>query len=93
MNGTVRSAPPPSPFGRRVRIAIVLLGLSDRVRIEIADTADPNETLRTQNPLGKIPTLLLKNGDALYDYRVIVEYLDARAAPCVSRKTPGRRLP
>jgi glutathione S-transferase len=74
----LRSAPP-SPFGRKVRIAIALLGLSDRISIESTDTSDPNETLRTQNPLGKIPTLVLETGEALYDSRVIVEYLDALA--------------
>jgi glutathione S-transferase len=70
---------PASPFGRKVKIAAALLGLSDRITIEMADTGDPNDSLRGQNPLGKIPTLLLENGDALYDSRVIVEYLDTLA--------------
>jgi glutathione S-transferase len=70
---------PTSPFGRKVKIAAALLGLSDRIRIETADTGDPNDSLRLQNPLGKIPTLLLESGEALYDSRVIVEYLDAEA--------------
>ncbi len=70
---------PPSPFGRKDKIAAALLGLSDRIVIENADTQDPNETLRTQNPLGKIPTLVLEYGETLYDSRVIVEYLDALA--------------
>ena len=48
---------PPSPFGRKVKIAAALAGLSDRISIETADTMDPSEALRTQNPLGKIPTL------------------------------------
>ncbi len=67
---------PPSPFGRKVKIAAALLGLSDRITVENADTNDPNDKLRTQNPLGKIPTLILENGEALYDSRVIIEYLD-----------------
>jgi glutathione S-transferase len=70
---------PASPFGRKVKIAAALLGLSDRIKIERADTTDPNEPLRSQNPLGKIPTLILENGETLYDSRVIVEYLDALA--------------
>ena len=70
---------PPSPFGRKVKIAAALAGLSDRIKVENADTMDPNEALRTQNPLGKIPTLMLENGEALYDSRVIVEFLDALA--------------
>ncbi|HYF55123.1 MAG TPA: glutathione S-transferase [Salinarimonas sp.] len=70
---------PASPFGRKVKIAAALLGLADRLEIVPADTLDPNEALRAQNPLGKIPTLVLENGDTLFDSRVIVEYLDALA--------------
>jgi glutathione S-transferase len=70
---------PASPFGRKVKIAAALLGLSERITVERADTTDPNDTLRLQNPLGKIPTLILENGETLYDSRVIVEYLDALA--------------
>jgi glutathione S-transferase len=67
---------PASPYARKVRIAADILGLTDRIQISSADTADPNDPLRTQNPLGKIPTLLMEHGFALYDSRVIVEYLD-----------------
>ena len=67
---------PASPFVRKVRIAAALLGLADRIELEDADTASPTDSLRTQNPLGKIPALILENGDVLFDSRVIVEYLD-----------------
>ncbi|HLW91461.1 MAG TPA: glutathione S-transferase family protein [Roseiarcus sp.] len=67
---------PPSPFGRKIEIAAAILGLTDRIEIAAADTNDPAEPLRRQNPLGKIPTLILEDGTALYDSRVIVEYLD-----------------
>lgn len=67
---------PPSPFGRKVKIAAALTGVRDKIEIVIADTTDPNEVLRRQNPLGKIPTLVLEDGTTLYDSRVIVEYLD-----------------
>jgi glutathione S-transferase len=72
---TLRSAEP-SPFGRKVRIAAAMLGLDDRIAIEAADTINPDPALLHQNPLGKIPALILPNGDALYDSAVIVEYLD-----------------
>ena len=65
-----------SPFARKVRIAAIALGLSDRIEIVPTDTSDPADTLRTQNPLGKIPTLVLEDGRALYDSAVILEYLD-----------------
>jgi glutathione S-transferase len=65
-----------SPYARKTRIVADLLGLSDRIDIVAASTTDPNDTLRGQNPLGKIPTLILEDGSALYDSRVIAEYLD-----------------
>ncbi len=70
---------PASPFGRKVKIAAALLGLSGRIEVVLADTTDPYEALRTQNPLGKIPALILEDGRVLYDSPVIVEYLDALA--------------
>ena len=72
----LRSAAP-SPFGRKVRIALAVLGFDD-VRVEPADTVDPHDTLRDQNPLGKIPVLIAEDGTAYYDSRVILEYLDYR---------------
>jgi glutathione S-transferase len=51
------------------------LGLGSRIIIVPADTLDENDTLRLQNPLGKIPCLLLPDGTALYDSRVIIDYL------------------
>jgi glutathione S-transferase len=67
---------PASPFGRKVKIAAAVLGLRDRITIDPADTTDPTEALRTQNPLGKIPALVFPNGTVLYDSRVILDYLD-----------------
>lgn len=67
---------PASPFGRKVKIAAVICGI--HLDIEPADTTNPADTLRSQNPLGKIP-VLLREGAPLFDSRVIVEYLDAQA--------------
>ncbi len=74
----LRSAPP-SPFGRKVKIAAAELGLLDRIEIRMADTADANDSLRKENPLGKIPALILDDGTVLFDSRVIVEWLDIEA--------------
>jgi glutathione S-transferase len=79
MSMLVLRSSPPSPFGRKVKIAAAMLGLADRIEVVAADTNDPNEELRRQNPLGKIPALVLENGETLFDSRVIVEYLDALA--------------
>jgi glutathione S-transferase len=70
---------PPSPFGRKVKIAAHHLGLADRIEIVVADTTDPSDDLRRQNPLGKIPCLVLGDGSSIYDSRVILEYLDLLA--------------
>jgi glutathione S-transferase len=70
---------PPSPFGRKVEIAAAMLGLADEIEIETTDTLDPNDPIRAQNPLGKIPALTLDDGPVLFDSRVIIDYLDHRA--------------
>jgi glutathione S-transferase len=70
---------PPSPFGRKIKLAIGILGFDKEVSIEKADPTDANDSLRRQNPLGKIPALILENGTVLYDSPVILEYLDHRA--------------
>ncbi len=70
---------PSSPFGRKVRIALSVLGLDDDVKIEPADTTDLNDSVRRQNPLGKIPVLIAEDGAAYFDSRVILDYLDHRA--------------
>ena len=75
---TLRSSPA-SPFVRKVRIAASILGLERDITIVPADTIDPNDTIRQQNPLGKIPALVLEDGMVLFDSRVILDYLDHRA--------------
>jgi glutathione S-transferase len=70
---------PRSPFVRKVMIAAHEAGLVDRltcVRTVVAMTA-PNINLLCDNPLSKIPTLVLDDGSALYDSVVICEYFDA----------------
>ena len=66
-----------SPFGRKARIAAKVLDLEPWIRIEPADTLDESDTLRRQNPLGKMPTLLLADGTILYDSDVIIEFFDS----------------
>ena len=70
---------PTSPFSRKVKIAAMLLGLDDRIVAEFADPLKPDDTLRVQNPLGKMPVLLLPDGAAVYDSVVILDYLDQLA--------------
>src|SRR4029078_3508789 len=70
---------PPSPFGRKVKLALGILGLESDVTTDKADPTDASDSLRQQNPLGKIPALIIEDGTVLYDSPVILEYLDTRA--------------
>jgi glutathione S-transferase len=70
---------PRSPFVRKVMIAAHETGLVNRltcVRTVVAMT-EPNTNLLSDNPLSKIPTLVLDDGSPLYDSLVICEYFDA----------------
>ncbi len=75
---TLRSSPS-SPFVRKVRIAASVLGLEPEIALEPADTMNASDPVRRQNPLGKIPALVLEDGTVLFDSRVILDYLDHRA--------------
>ncbi len=67
-----------SPFVRKVLVAAHELGLADRVELlpAAAHPINRDATIRAQNPLGQVPTLILDDGTALADSRVICEYLD-----------------
>jgi glutathione S-transferase len=67
-----------SPFVRKVMVAAHEVGLAGRIRTErvVVSAAAPNAEVMAVNPLNKIPTLVLDDGTALYDSRVICEYLD-----------------
>lgn len=70
---------PRSPFVRKVMIVLHETGLQDRVecvRSVVAYAAKPNEEVLKDNPLGKIPTLVLDDGTSLFDSGVICEYFD-----------------
>jgi len=75
-----------SPFVRKVLVAAHELGLADRIETHFLRPSplEPSAELSQHNPLSKIPTLVLDDGQVLYDSRVICEYLDTLAT--------GRRL-
>jgi glutathione S-transferase len=86
---------PRSPFVRKVLIAAHELGLSDRFRTvrTLVHPEMPNETLLADNPLSKLPTLVLADGTPVYDSRVICEYLDGLVgAPKLFPSTNPNRL-
>jgi glutathione S-transferase len=70
---------PRSPFVRKVMIVAHERGVVDRLTLTrtVAATAKPHAELMKDNPLSKIPTLILDDGTVLYDSPVICEHLDA----------------
>ena len=64
-----------SPYTRKVRI--VLAEKKIDCDFEVADVLPSENPVNALNPLGKVPTLLLDDGTALFDSRVIVEFLDS----------------
>lgn len=72
---------PASPYVRKVRVTAHELGLSGAIELTSLSLTpvSPHDGVRSNNPLGKIPTLITDEGAALYDSPVICEYLDARA--------------
>jgi glutathione S-transferase len=72
---------PRSPFVRKVMVAAHELGLADRIQTvrTVVAMMNPAVSLLAENPLGKIPTLVLEDGAILYDSLVIIEYLDSLA--------------
>jgi glutathione S-transferase len=67
---------PGSPFARKVRIVLEEKGIPHEY---IAGRPSaPDSPIPQFNPLGKVPTLVLDDGRAIYDSSVIVDYLDAQ---------------
>ena len=63
-----------SPYVRKVRIVMAEKKLDYQLVLEDVWSADT--TIMQSNPLGKVPCLVMEGGEALFDSRVIVEYLD-----------------
>lgn len=62
-----------SPYVRKVRIVLAEKKLDYQFELEDVWNAD---NILKANPLGKVPCLVLEGGEAVFDSRVIVEYLD-----------------
>jgi glutathione S-transferase len=68
---------PTSPYVRKVAITLVETGLNDRVEKIPTLPWDAKTDLGNDNPLGKVPALVLDDGNVMYDSPVICEYLDS----------------
>lgn len=69
---------PASPYVRKVRVLAIETGLMEQIDLApvTITPVGPDRDLCADNPIGKIPTLVRDDGSALFDSRVICEYLD-----------------
>ena len=65
---------PASPYARKVRVVMAEKKLDYQYVIE--DVWALDSIITESNPLGKVPCLVMEGGEAVFDSRVIVEYLD-----------------
>ncbi|MGH8859073.1 MAG: glutathione S-transferase family protein [Polaromonas sp.] len=75
-----------SPYVRKVRIVMAEKKLDFQLVLE--DVWAANTTITAANPLGKVPCLIMEGGEAVFDSRVIVEYLDTLSP--VGKLIPGQ---
>jgi glutathione S-transferase len=81
---------PTTPFGRKVMVLLLETGQTGDVTVVPAagTPTAPGSLPVDRNPLGKIPALVLDDGSAIYDSRVICRYLDDRAGGRFYPKAP-----
>lgn len=67
---------PTSPYVRKVMMVVIECGLEQAIEKQTTNAWAPDTDLPADNPLGKVPALVLEDGTALFDSPVIAEYLD-----------------
>lgn len=78
----------PSPFARKARVALLEKAIAHEVLVQ-----NPWQAQIAENPLGKVPALLLDDGRVVHDSSVIVEYLETLGAPpALIPAEPRRRV-
>lgn len=81
----------PSPFARKVRVALIEKGIPFETTIDAPWNTD--SIASSMNPLGKVPALDIGKGQVLYDSKVIVEYLETLDRdPVLLPKDPFARV-
>lgn len=63
-----------SPYVRKVRVVMAEKKIDHELVVE--NVWSPESSITLSNPLGKVPCLVMEDGGAMFDSRVIVEYLD-----------------
>ncbi|RVT97874.1 glutathione S-transferase [Rhodovarius crocodyli] len=83
---------PGSPYARIARMAVIELGLEDRVTVTETTLRDPASDLLPYNPLGRVPALLLPGGITVTETTPVLMMLDALVEPA-RRLLPGPERP
>jgi glutathione S-transferase len=68
---------PTSPYVRKVNVFAIEAGLDEKLEKIPTDPWIEDAKLLADNPLSKVPTLIMDDGNVLYDSPVICEYLDS----------------
>ena len=77
-----------SPFVRKVRVVLAEKKLDYQFELENVWADDTR--IQDSNPLGKVPCLIMEDGGAVFDSRVIAEYLDTITPVCRLLPQSGR---
>lgn len=72
---------PTSPYVRKVMATAIELNLDDRIEKVATNPWAKDTDLPGDNPLGKVPALIIDDGSTYFDSRVICEYLDSLTHP------------
>lgn len=84
---------PRSPFARRVRVALLNLGLKfEWQELQLKEIFPPSQTLLSMNPLGLVPALELDDGFSLVDSSEILNFIDAQMSPIWPRELNLNRI-
>ncbi|MES2912891.1 MAG: glutathione S-transferase family protein [Pseudomonadota bacterium] len=84
---------PKSPYVRKVMMCAEELQVTDRLTLvrSVAAMLKPNPAIMLDNPLSKIPTLVLDDGTVLFDSSVICQYLNELVqGPLIAASGPAR---
>jgi len=79
-----------SPYVRKIRVLLA----EKQVAFEFVEDNvwSPDTKVPPHNPIGKVPALILEDGDCLYDSRVIAEYVDSLPGPKFIPAPIGERV-
>ena len=80
-----------SPLCRKVRVALIELGLADLVDCVAVESVAAIPDFFAINPLGSLPTLVTERGLSLFEGSVIIEYLQTRSRGLAALPRGGQR--